>query len=126
MVPLNMKPIEIAFVCYAVSDLKRARAFYEGVLNLKPGSVWEGENSGFIEYEMGPYTLAIGCGAEYFKPGTQGATAALEVEDFNEAVESLKRANVKIVMQPFESPVCFMTLIQDPDGNQIMIHKRKK
>ena len=39
----TMKPIEIAFVCYAVTDLKRARAFYEKVLNLKPGNVWDGD-----------------------------------------------------------------------------------
>jgi predicted enzyme related to lactoylglutathione lyase len=122
---LAMKPLEIAFVCYAVTDLKRARGFYEKVLNLKPGSVWEGENMGFVEYELGPHTLAIGSGSEHFKPGTQGATAALEVADFHEAVASLKGANVKIVMEPHESPVCFMALIQDPDGNQIMIHKRK-
>jgi predicted enzyme related to lactoylglutathione lyase len=120
-----MKAIEIAFVCYAVTDLKRARAFYEGVLNLKPGSVWEGENMGFIEYEMGPHTLAIGSGAEYFKPGTQGATAALEVENFDEAMGAIRRTGAKVVMEPYETPVCFTALIHDPDGNQIMIHKRK-
>lgn len=27
-----MKVIEIAFTCYPVTDLKRAREFYEGVL----------------------------------------------------------------------------------------------
>ena len=31
-----LKVIELAFCCYAVTDMKRARAFYEGVLNLKP------------------------------------------------------------------------------------------
>ena len=30
-----MKVIELAFCCYAVTDMKRAREFYEGVLNLK-------------------------------------------------------------------------------------------
>ena len=75
---------------------------------------------------MGPLTLAIGSGAEQFKPGSHGATAALEVEDFDEAISSLKHAGVKILMDPYESPVCFMALIEDPDGNQIMIHKRKQ
>jgi len=27
-----MKVIELAFCCYAVTDMKRAREFYEGVL----------------------------------------------------------------------------------------------
>ena len=120
-----MKPIEIAFVCYAVTDLKRARAFYENVLGLKPGLVWEKDDTGFIEYEMGSHTLAIGCGADQFKPGLNGATAALEVASFDEAVVDLQKAGVKFLMDAYETPVCFMALIQDPDGNQLMIHKRK-
>ena len=28
-----MKVIELAFCCYAVTEMKRAREFYEGVLN---------------------------------------------------------------------------------------------
>lgn len=121
-----MKATEIAFVCYAVTDLKRARTFYETVLGLKPALAWESDTTGFIEYEMGPHTLAIGSGAEQFKPGKQGATVALEVEDFDEAIASIRSKNVPIVMEPYETPVCFMTLVQDPDGNQIMLHKRKQ
>ena len=33
---MNIK--DIAFVCCAVSDISRARAFYEGVLGLKPNA----------------------------------------------------------------------------------------
>ena len=32
-----LKVTEIAFSCYAVTDIKIARDFYEGVLGLKPG-----------------------------------------------------------------------------------------
>ena len=46
-----MKIKEIAFVAYAVTDVKKARAFYEGVLGLVPNSVMEdGNNYAFIEY----------------------------------------------------------------------------
>jgi predicted enzyme related to lactoylglutathione lyase len=122
-----MKIKEIAFVCYAVTDLQKARAFYEGVLNLTPGSVWEAEDkkTGFVEYEMGPHTLAIGAGSDNFKPSREGVTAALEVEDFKEALKELKAANVKFTMESHESPVCWMSLFEDPDGNKIMLHKRK-
>ena len=120
-----MKPSQIAFVAYAVDDIPKAREFYEKVLNLTPGNVWEGEDSAFIEYEMGEHTLAIGKGAPNFKPGTTGATVALEVENFDEAMKKLKDNNVKFLMDGHETGVCFMALIQDPAGNQIMIHKRK-
>ena len=120
-----MKPIEVAFSCYAVSDLKRSRDFYENVLNLKPSSAFEKGNIGFIEYELGPHTLAIGAGAEYFKPGPTGATVALEVEDFDAAVSNLKKEKVRFVLETYDGPACRMAIITDPDGNQIVIHKRK-
>jgi predicted enzyme related to lactoylglutathione lyase len=121
-----MKAIEVAFSCYAVTDLPRARNFYENVLHLKPSSVFEKENMGFIEYEIGPHTLAIGAGAEIFKPGPTGGTVALEVENFDEAIRSLKENNATFIMDKYESPGCMMATIEDPDGNRIVIHKRKK
>ena len=39
-----MKVIEIAFTGYPVTDLKRARQFYEGILGLKPTKVFGDEN----------------------------------------------------------------------------------
>ena len=120
-----MKPIEIAFSCYAVTNIKRAREFYEGVLNLQPSSVFEKDDMAFIEYELGPHTLAIGAGATYFKPGPNGASVALEVEDFDLAFQSLKARNVRMVSEPMDFPTCRMAIIEDPDKNLIVIHKRK-
>lgn len=118
---------EIAFTAYAVTDLKRARAFYEEVLGLTAGQTWESEDgkAGFIEYYIGDHTLAIGAGAENFRPGNTGATVALEVEDFEEAMEHLKKHNATFLMETQDFPTCNMTLVEDPDGNQIAIHRRK-
>lgn len=123
-----MKPKEIAFVCYGVDDITKSRDFYENVLMLTPGSTWISDDGkmGFIEYEMGPHTLAIGSGAPNFSPGKSGATAAIEVENFNEAVKSLKEKGVKFLMEPHENNSCWMGLIEDPSENQIMIHMRKQ
>lgn len=120
-----MKVKEIAFVGYTVEDVPRARHFYEKVLGLVPGNIWEGEGMAFIEYEMGAHTLSIGKGAPNFTVGKSGAVAALEVEDFEEATKTLRENKIVFVMEPHETSVCFMSLIEDPDGNRIMIHKRK-
>lgn len=120
-----MKFKSFSFVSYPINDVVKARAFYEGVLGLKAESVWEGEENVFIEYNIGPDTLAIGKGAKNFKPGKTGGTVALEVEDFDAAIEEFKSKKVKFVMEPYESPVCNMVLVEDPDGNQIMIHRKK-
>ncbi len=115
----------MAFASYNVSDLKRAREFYEHVLNLKPTSTWidEEKQTGFVEYSFGPneaYTLAIGK-----REGVEVIKGAGSIENYEEAVKDLKEKGVVFTMDTFESDVCFMSLIADPDENQIMIHKRK-
>jgi len=72
-----LKVTEIAFCCYAVTDMKRARAFYEGILNLKPTTVTEGEHNQWVEYEFGPYALAIGRAPGMFKPSPDGNTICI-------------------------------------------------
>jgi predicted enzyme related to lactoylglutathione lyase len=117
-----LKVIELAFCCYAVTDIKRARDFYEGVLGLKPTTNIEGQ---WVEYEFGPYALAIGCAPGMFTPSPDGCMAALEVENFDDAIAHLKQHNVKFRMEPMECPPCRMAMVHDPDGNSICIHKRK-
>jgi len=118
-----LKVIELAFCCYAVTDMERARAFYEGALGLKPTSIAEYPESRWVEYEFGPYVLAIGS-APGWKPSPDGCSAALEVEDFDDAIAHLKANKVRFRMEPFPTPVCRMAMISDPDGNTICIHKR--
>jgi predicted enzyme related to lactoylglutathione lyase len=120
-----MHVTEIAFSVYPVTDLKRARAFYEGTLGLKPGMVYEGEGVGWIEYEIGPGVVAIGAGSEHFKPSANGGSVALEVGDFDQAIQELKNAGTKFVIEPLDFPGCRMAAVLDPDGNTITIHRRK-
>lgn len=118
-----IRVIELAFCCYAVTDMPRARKFYEGVLGLKPTTVTDTPEGKWVEYEFGPYALAIGSGAGW-KPSPDGCAAALEVEDFDAAIEHLRDNKVTFRMEPFPTPVCRMAMIFDPDGNTICIHKR--
>ena len=69
---------EIAFTAYPVTDMARSRTFYEGVLGLTPNAPVKSEDQPFVEYDIGPGTLAIGC-SPLWKPSQDGASAALEV-----------------------------------------------
>ena len=120
-----MKVVEIGFVGYPVTDLKRARAFYEGTLGLKESHVFGDETTAWVEYDIGPGTLAIGNGAPEWKPSPDGGCAGLEVEDFDAAIERLREDGVAFVRGPFETPVCRILIVSDPDGNSMLIHKRK-
>ena len=121
-----LKITEIAFSCYPVTDMVRARKFYEGVLGLK-ASYHAGEPGGmeWTEYDIANGTLSIGAGAPGWKPTAEGCSVGLEVEDFEAAIAHLKVNSVKFHMEPFETPVCRMAFVHDPDGNAICIHKRK-
>jgi predicted enzyme related to lactoylglutathione lyase len=120
-----LKVTEIAFSCYAVTDMARARKFYEDVLGLKPTTVHDSEHGKWVEYEFGTHALAIGS-SPMFKPSPDGCSVALEVENFDDTVEQLKQHNVKFRIEPMATPICHMAMIFDPDGNTICIHKRKK
>ena len=122
-----MKVKEIAFVGYPVTDIDRARKFYEGTLGLTvgefdqeiesmPGKYW-------IEYEIDGMTLAISNTWEPVPGG--GPSVALEVDNFDETMAELKAAGANILVDRMESSVCEFALITDPDGNGITIHKRK-
>src|SRR5690349_15724647 len=120
-----MKIAEIAFSSYPVTDVARARAFYEGVLGLHMTSETNLREQGhWIEYDIGPGTLGIGR-APGWKPSADGCTVALKVVDFDASVADLKAAQVPIRMGPFETHVCHMIMISDPDGNTVILHKRK-
>jgi len=79
----------------------------------------------WIEYGVGDDTLAIANVSDTWTPSDQGTGAALEVEDFNEAIKRLKDRRVRFAAEPFETPCCHMAVVQDPDGNKLMIHKLK-
>jgi len=121
-----LKVTEIAFSCYPVTDMPRARKFYEGVLGLK-ATHHAGEPGGmeWTEYDIANGTLSIGAGAPGWKPTADGCSVGLEMEDFDTAIAHLKAQGVKFHMEPFETPVCRMAFVCDPDGNAICIHKRR-
>jgi predicted enzyme related to lactoylglutathione lyase len=113
----------IGFVGIPVTDIQRAREFYEGVLGLKVSEEMMGGK--WIEYAMDDDTLAIANVGEQWTPSDQGTAVAFEVEDFDKAVKRLKDQHVRFAAEPFETPCCRMAVVQDPDGNKLIIHKLK-
>ena len=119
-----MKPRAVDFVSYSVTDMDRSEAFYRDVLGLdvevargKPGT----RAAGFMEFDAGGTTIGLIQQPESFP----NAIVALAVEDVHAAVEELRGKGVPISMEPIETPVCFMAVVADPDGNQVLLHQRK-
>jgi hypothetical protein len=57
--------------------------------------------------------------------GRTRAEAALEIEDMSAAVSQLKTEGHPPFLGPLETPVCYIAVVSDPDGNSTTIHQRK-
>jgi predicted enzyme related to lactoylglutathione lyase len=113
---------EVAFVAIAVTDKERARKFYQETLGLKPTTT--AMEGAWVEYDLGGTTIGVGCHPDW-KPSRDGTSVAFEVDDMDAMIARLKKDGAEFEMEKFETPVCWMAVFHDPDGNRLLVHKRK-
>jgi predicted enzyme related to lactoylglutathione lyase len=114
---------EIAFTAYPVSDMKRARWFYEELLGLKLESNFQDE---WIEYAVGAGTFAITTMDVQHPPGRRGAIIAFEVDHLDALRRQLEEHRVRFFSEIVATPVCRSFAAADPDGNEIVLHRRNR
>lgn len=115
---------KVAFTMYPVTDMPRARAFYEETLGLGPSH--NGGSSPWVEFDLpGGGCLAITTVTPNQPSASAGGTIAFEVDDLPATIAELKAKGVDFAMDNIESPVCRMAIVKDPDGNAIILHKLK-
>ena len=119
---MSIKVKEVAFVFHPVTDVARARKFYEEFLDLKVGVQVEiAPGQWWIEFDIAGQALAISNAV----PGAPSSSLTLEVANLDEALAAVHAANIPLVFGVMEFPPCRLAAIKDPDGNQIGLHQRK-
>jgi predicted enzyme related to lactoylglutathione lyase len=113
---------EIAFVGSPVTDIRRARKFYEEVLGLKPTT--KDPEAKWVEYDVGGGTFGIGSYGDQWKSAKGGTMAAFECDDVDAVMARVKESGATVGMDLIDSPVCRFGIVFDPDGNSLMLHKR--
>lgn len=108
---------------YMVKDGARAIAFYRDVFGLEPTLVYPDNRGAEYEFPDGT-TFGLWGGGGAVMPFQPSNGILFAVEDFDGALADLKKKNIPILMQ-HETPVCFMAMIQDTEGNLVTLHKRK-
>jgi predicted enzyme related to lactoylglutathione lyase len=113
----------VAFTMYPVSDIDRARQFYEGHLGLKSGYIVE---KNWVEYDVdgtcfGIYAFRL----PWEKVIPTFGNLALEVDNLDQAIANLREKKITIKMEPMHTPVCRMAAVEDPDGNTLILHQLK-
>lgn len=105
---------------YPVTDMGRAVAFYGDVLGLKKAGL---ASEYWVEFEVGDTTFGIGNFEQAGTPGT-AQSLAVEVPDMAAARAELAAHGVEST-EPFETQICFISMVRDPDGNQVWLHQSK-
>lgn len=117
---------KVAFTMYPITDVARARKFYEETLGLTRGSMGNRGSQYWIEYDLpGGGCLAL----TNFIPDTPsdkaGGTIALEVEDLDKLMRDLKAKGVTFKSDVIDTPVCRMSVCLDSEGNSLLLHQLK-
>jgi len=121
---MSVRITRIAFVYVCVTDIVRARDFYERVVGMKVALEYEGApGKWWIEYDVDGVAFAI---TNVGMPnGNGGALPAFEVADVEAAANTLRAAGAIFVEPLTEHPRCRSFIVTDPDGNQIGFHQLK-
>jgi len=110
------------FVSIPVTDLERSTSFFRDTLGLEQVG-----HGGWPEFQLGEnvslYLLdPTNIGQEFLGPHT--APIALRVPDVEEARKALEARGVAFAGETFDTGVCHMAHVTDPDGNVLMLHRR--
>ena len=110
------------FVAVPVTNLERSTAWYRDTLGLEQigQGAWPefqlGENVSL--YLLDPTNI----GQEFRGPHT--SSVALRVPDVDQARGELESRGVEFRGETFDTGVCHMAFFSDPDGNELMLHRR--
>ena len=117
---------KVAFTMYPITDVPRARDFYENKLGLKIGSHGNQGDQWWIEYDLpGGGCFALTNFTEEKPSDAAGGTIAFEVEDLDALIADLRSKNVVFKGDIIHSPVCRMAVCLDSEGNSILLHQLK-
>ena len=111
---------KLDFIGVPSRDADRSRAFYVETLGLRPDSksdyeFWVGDTC----FEIWDPTQG---GAEFVPQPNGIAVVRVDVVDAARCV--LEAKGVEFSGETFDSGVCHMATFSDPEGNQLVLHKR--
>jgi catechol 2,3-dioxygenase-like lactoylglutathione lyase family enzyme len=108
------------FIGIPSQDAGRARAFYRDVLGMRPDE--------HAEYEQWAGTTCFGIweperhGMPFV--AQKGNPLPLRADDVAEMRAELEAKGVQFFGPTNDTGVCHMAIFEDPDGNQLMLHRR--
>jgi catechol 2,3-dioxygenase-like lactoylglutathione lyase family enzyme len=109
----------VDFLAIPTRDIERSVRWYTEVLGLERGGEGEVETPNVTISFWNPER-----DGEEFRPHVGGF--AVRVADVEEARRELEAKGVTFKGETYDSGVCHMGFLEDPDGNTIILHRRYK
>jgi catechol 2,3-dioxygenase-like lactoylglutathione lyase family enzyme len=113
----------VDFWSVPVTDMERSKAWYRDTLGLPLSR----DDQGFPEFKLGDngflYLITMESVGGTFR-GPHDSGFALRVPDVHEARKELEAKGVQFNGDVLDSGVCHMAFFADPDGNQMILHRR--
>ncbi len=115
---------KVAFTMYPITDIDRARQFYEKTLGLEVGAAGGQGDMHWVEYDLpNGGCLALTNTTGEVPSSSAGGTIALEVDDLAAVIERLEGEGVEFTSDVIRGPNCRMTVCLDSEGNSILLHQ---
>jgi predicted enzyme related to lactoylglutathione lyase len=113
----------VDFVGLPTHDLEAAVEFYGTTVGLRRSVYLKDRN--YSEFETGNLTLSIyDPEAMGLKHNVNANAVALHVDDVAAARAALEERGVEFSGETLDTGVCHMAFFADPDGNQLVLHRR--
>jgi catechol 2,3-dioxygenase-like lactoylglutathione lyase family enzyme len=113
----------VDFWSVPVTDMERSKAWYRDTLGLPLSR----DDQGFPEFSLGDngflYLITMESVGGTFR-GPHDSGFALRVPDVAEARKELEGRGVVFNGDTMDTGVCHMAFFADPDGNQMLLHRR--
>jgi predicted enzyme related to lactoylglutathione lyase len=117
-------PLRIFWFEIPVTDMARARTFYESILQIKlsPLQLGNGLDMALFPAAEGEPGGALACHPKAYFPGTQGPLIYLDANpDLAQVLARVEAAGGKVLVPKTQISAerGYMALLEDPEGNRI-------
>ena len=114
---------EIAFSAYPAENVAELAKFYTDALGLNMSFKYEEEGTiQYAEFQLGHAWFSLMNRQWMDSERGRGIGVAFEVDDIEAMLKELSARGVK-TEAPYDTPVCRVSTIEDPEGNRVTFHQ---
>ncbi len=114
---------EIAFTAYPVNDVAASRAWYSSTFGLAFGGIFAEDGvEKYAESNLSNGYFSLMTHEWIDRPAGSGCGIVFEVDDLDKTIAELRAKGIAID-DPYNTPVCKISSVTDPEGNKVSLHQ---